>query len=172
MKESAQHQKAFEVYYGMGPQRSLAGVAARLNVSVGSVKLWSSSFGWSQRIAERDQALAAAVEQKSTRAEMDRTTRNRRIVEASLLRGARAVADGEVKPTFADLAKLIQLDTSLAEAGDPRDVLERQLRSMPPEELRALARSELRELASLLGEKGVLEVLDNPEEPLDRTRPD
>ena len=162
MKETPQHQKAFEVYYGQGPQRTLAALAAQVGASVASVKLWSRTFGWAARIAERDAALASAVEEKVTRVGLDRRTRNRKILEATIVRGSRAALDSGATPTFGDLVRLMTAEAELAEGPDPGEALERELRGMTPDELRAVARAELRELAEMLGETAVVELLDRP----------
>lgn len=159
MKEAAHHQRAFEAFYAMGQGRSLAALASQLNVSQASVKLWSRTFGWTQRIAERDAALASAVEEKTIHVAVDRRTRNRKIIEAGIVRAARAVANGDVKPSYADLEKFIRLEDQLEAQGGPRDG---DLRSKSVEELHAMGKAALRELASLLGETAVLEALDRP----------
>ena len=52
--EQPHHRKAFERYYALGDQRTYARLAAEIGVDVSTLKLWGRSFGWSQRIGERD----------------------------------------------------------------------------------------------------------------------
>jgi len=137
VREQAHHQRALEAYYGLGPGRSLAEVAKRVEASEASLKLWSRTFGWAARVEERDAAVATTVEEKATRVEVDRRTRNRKILEAGIIRGARAIADGEVKPTLQAIEGLIRLDEQLASQAAGDDAA-RELRSKAPEELRAL----------------------------------
>lgn len=163
MNETPRHQRAFETFFGLGTQRTLGALAELEGISLASAKLWSRTFNWAGRVAERDAALAAAVEEKTARVSIDRHTRNRKILEAGILRGARAVADGEVKPSLADIARFMTLEAELAAAPDTREALERELRAKTPEELRAVALAHLRELASMLGKTAVVELLDRPE---------
>jgi transposase len=56
--EQEHHSQAFEAYHQLGPKRSHKAVAEQLGVSVASVKNWSRSFRWQERIAERDAQIA------------------------------------------------------------------------------------------------------------------
>jgi hypothetical protein len=136
VKEAAHHRRAFEVFYSMGAKRSLAALAKRLNVSHASVKLWSRTFGWTQRIAERDESVAALVEKKATRSEVDRRSRNKQIVEAGIITAGRAIAEGKMTPTLSDLDRMIRLDLFLqGEADTPGDmkiVIEWPSTCLPP----------------------------------------
>jgi hypothetical protein len=57
-KERAHHARAFEHYYGLGEQRSYDRVAAEFSVAASTVKLWARSFGWQDRVKERDLVVA------------------------------------------------------------------------------------------------------------------
>ena len=49
-KESAKAFAAFSLYLNLGPQRSLAEVARKLNKSEGLIARWSSKFDWPARV--------------------------------------------------------------------------------------------------------------------------
>jgi hypothetical protein len=160
MKEAAHHRRAFEAYYAMGEKRTLPAVAKKLNVSHASVKLWSRSFGWGTRVAERDDSVADLVERKATKTEVDRHTRNRQIVQAGIIATARAIAEGRITPTLADLDRLVRLEGFLAGEADSRqEVIERELAGKTTAELKAMLKAELRGLAAYIGDDAEFEVL-------------
>jgi hypothetical protein len=137
----------------MGQNRSLPALAKRLNVSHAATKLWSRTFGWAARIEERDKAVAHLVEQKTVKQEVDRRTRNKQIVQAGIVAAARAIAEGRVHPTLADLDRLIRLENFLEGEADSRhELIPVDLRAKTTEELREMLREERRNLASLADE--------------------
>jgi hypothetical protein len=146
------------MYYSLGQVRSLIAVAAKLGVSATSVKTWSRAFSWQKRIDERDAAVAHVVEKKSVHAEVDRRMRNKKIVEAGIIAAARAIADGHVKPTLADLDRMLRLEAFLEGEPDSRqEVVERDLRGKTTAELLEMVRAEWRQLRDLVGEDAVFE---------------
>ena len=52
--EQPHHLRAFEFYNALGDKRSFALVAAEMGINVNTAKLWSRSFDWKRRIAERE----------------------------------------------------------------------------------------------------------------------
>ena len=115
MKEQAHHIKAFEYYYSLGESRSLEQVAEELKVSLASVKLWSSSFGWLQRVQEREAEVARTLASKAISEAMANRARNKQLIRMALLQLAKALADGKIKMNLLDLVKLIQLEELLDE---------------------------------------------------------
>ena len=115
MKEQEHHKKAFEYYYTLGESRSLPKVAARLGVSLASVKLWSRSFDWHQRLNDRDAEVARAMASRALSDEVENRARNKQLVKMALLQLAKAIAEGKIKMTLADLDKLIRLEAFLNE---------------------------------------------------------
>jgi transposase len=167
MRETARHHRAFETYYALGVGRTLPAVAEKLGVSVATVKRWSAAFSWQGRVLERDEAVAGIVERKATRAEVDRRTRNRQLVQAALITATWQITEGKVRATLGDLDRLIRLESFLEGEPDSRqEVIERDLRGKSTEELRAMVRSELRELAALTGvEDAEFELEERPKPP-------
>ncbi len=148
--EREHHKQAFETYYAFGLKRSHRAVASKLGVSVSTIKNWSRSFRWRERIAERDAQVARAVANRSINDEVDHLGRNLQIVRMALVRLAKAVADGHVKMTLGDLDKLIRLEGFLRNEPDSRqEVVFGDLRNKSREELRELVRQEVEVLKEL-----------------------
>ena len=96
MNEQEHHKKAFEFYYGMGEGRSYKKVAEEFGASTGAVKLWGRSFRWKRRVAERDAEVARSLADQSIKDGVDRSRRNRKIVEMGLIKVAQAIGRGEI----------------------------------------------------------------------------
>lgn len=117
MKEQEHQEKAFEFYYGLGEGRSYGLVAREFGVSLATVKTWGKVFGWAQRCRERDGQVARAMAERSLEENMEGLARNRRIVKLGLLQVAKAVAEGKIKVTMADLDRLVRLEEYLKGEG-------------------------------------------------------
>ena len=148
-KEQPHHQRAFEHYYGLGEQRSYERVATELGVAPSTVKLWARSFGWRDRLRERDLEVAREVADRTLTDEVSRRERSLQIVHLAMVQLAKAIAEGEVKMTLADLDKLIRLEAFLSEEpesrhelvlNDLRDKSDRELKEMVDRELQTLLR--------------------------------
>jgi len=107
--EQEHHKKAFEVYYAMGAKRNYRQVAQELDVSPRTVKLWARSFGWKERVAERETATARRVADRTLQSSVSGLERNHKIVEMAIVRLAKAIADGKVRMQLGDLERLIRL---------------------------------------------------------------
>ncbi len=111
--EQEHHKKAFEYYVALGEKRSFKLVAKQACVSLSTVKLWSRSFGWRQRIRERDAQIARRVADQTLQSDIDEQDRNKKIVRMALVRLAKAIADGKVRMQLSDLDRLIRLQSHL-----------------------------------------------------------
>lgn len=111
INEQGHHQKAFECYVALGEKRSFKQVAKQAGVSLSTIKLWSRSFGWRQRIRERDAQIARRVADQTLQSDIDEQDRNKRIVRMALVRLAKAIADGKVRMQLSDLDRLIRLQS-------------------------------------------------------------
>lgn len=150
MKETARHQKAFETYFALGPDRSLHELASKVGVSVAAAKKWSVAFSWKARVADRDQAVGGLVRERATKAEVDRRSQNRRIIEAGIISVARAIADGRVSPSLSDLDRLVRLQCFVeGEADSRQEIVQRDLAGKSAEELRAMLDAELHDLGAI-----------------------
>jgi transposase len=121
VKEQEHQTKAFEFYYGLGEGRSYGLVAREFGVSRATVKVWGEAFGWRQRCRERDAQAARAMAERSLEENVEGLARNRKIVKMGLLQVAKAVAEGKVKVTMADLDRLVRLEEYLREEGGPEN---------------------------------------------------
>jgi transposase len=111
--EQEHHKRAFEAYYALGAKRTYEKVAVELGVSASTVKLWSRSFSWSTRIAERDATAARQIADQSLQSTVDELGRNKKIVQMALVRLAKAIANGQIKMQMGDLDRLIRLQSHL-----------------------------------------------------------
>jgi transposase len=119
VKEQEHQEKAFEFYYGLGEGRSYSFVAREFGVALATIKVWGKAFGWRQRCKERDAQAARAMAERSLEENVEGLARNRKIVKMGLLQVAKAVAEGKVKVTMADLDRLVRLEEYLREEGGP-----------------------------------------------------
>lgn len=143
-KEQPHHLRAFEYYYGLGEQRSYERVATELSVAPSTVKLWARSFGWRDRLRERDLEIAREVAGRTMTAEVSRRERSLQIVHLAMVQLAKAIAEGEVRMTLADLDKLIRLEAFLSDEPESRhEFVVNDLRAMTDEELQELVKEEV-----------------------------
>lgn len=74
MTEKQKHRDTFEIYYGMGDNKSLVKLHQLLSEttpkslqkvpSLDTLKLWSRNFNWQERVLIRDKEVADKVEKK------------------------------------------------------------------------------------------------------------
>ena len=148
--EKEHNTQAFEAYYALGPKRSHSAVAKKLGVSVSTIKNWSRSFRWRERIAERDTQVAREVASRTINDSVSRQKRSLQIVQMSIVQLAKAISQGKVKMTLADLDKLIRLEAFLSDLPDTRtEVVFSDLKNKSTEELRTMMREELEMLKEL-----------------------
>ena len=88
------------------------------------MKSWGRTFCWKRRVGQRDAEVARAVADRSIEDAVERTLTIRMLVEVGLVRVAKAIAEGKVNVTVADLDRLIRLDEFLREDIDGRVILE------------------------------------------------
>lgn len=71
MKEELRHREAFEYYYSLGDTRTLPQVNQKFKVSLTSIKRWSGSFNWQDRVFQRDLEISKEMELKTNRTVID-----------------------------------------------------------------------------------------------------
>ncbi len=126
----------FHIHYELGPRRSLAKLRRRLSeidwpISLSTLKLYSSSGGWQQRIAQLDAEVAERKNESSMRAIMEMDERHAQLDRA--LQGAGGSA----------LRRLLQDDERLS-AMRPAEIV-RLLELGMRDERRAVGDSAVRE---------------------------
>lgn len=114
MKEKERHRLAFERYAAMGPGRSLTRLAKEMNVSESAVKQWSRELRWTERLEARSREAAENLAKESVRDEVDERKGDEQMVRLSLVTIAKALVEGRIKPTLADLDRMLRLKRGLA----------------------------------------------------------
>ena len=148
--ERVHHERAFEYYFVLGEQRSYRKVAREFEVSESTVKLWGRSFGWKERVRDRDLDIAREVARRTLSEEVSHRERSLQIVQMALVQLARAIVDGNVKMTLGDLDKLIRLEAFLSDQPDSRqEIVFADLKNKSTEELREMVREEVQMLKDL-----------------------
>jgi hypothetical protein len=149
-KEQPHHLRAFEHYYGLGEQRSYERVAAEFSVASSTVKLWARSFGWHDRIRERDLEIARDVAGRTMSGEVTRRERSLQIVHMAMVQLAKAIAEGDMRMTLSDLDKLIRLEAFLSDEPESRhELVLNDLKAKSDSELREMVKHEIGILAQL-----------------------
>ena len=152
-KEQPHHLRAFEHYYALGEQRSYERVSAEFSVAPSTMKLWARSFAWQDRVRERDLEVAREVADRTVTGEIDRRERSLQIVHMALVQLAKAIAEGDIRMTLADLDKLIRLEAFLSDEPESRhEVVLSELKNKSDQELRELVRREVEVLRAIEGE--------------------
>ena len=121
--EQDHHRKAFELYYEQGERRTHKRVARDLGVSTSTIKLWSRSFDWRGRIAERDAETARRVADRVLETRVGERARNTRIVHMALVKLAKGIAEDRVRMQMGDLDRLIRLQDELDPTARERESL-------------------------------------------------
>ena len=151
-KEQPHHLRAFEHYYGLGEQRSYERVAAEFSVAPSTVKLWARSFGWQERVRERDIEVAREVAGRTMSDEVNRRERRVQIVHLALMQLAKAIAEGDIRMTLSDLDKLIRLEAFLSDEPESRhELVMNDLRDKSDSELQEIVRQEMELLRGIDG---------------------
>jgi hypothetical protein len=88
-------------------------VAQEFGVSLGTVKVWGREFRWRRRVRERNAEVAKALADQGLEQGVEALARNRKLVKMGLIRVAKAIAEGRMKVTMADLDRLIRLEEFL-----------------------------------------------------------
>src|SRR4029077_12248762 len=118
--ETGKQERAFETYYGLGFGRSYAAVAKSLGISEATVKQWGRTLKWQKRVEERDLEVPRTVADRALKGESEHRERQLQIVRMALFHVAKAIAEGKVKATMADLDRLIRLERFLSDEPDSR----------------------------------------------------
>ncbi len=155
VREQPHQERAFECYYSLGERRSYDKVAHEFGVATSTVKTWGRSFGWKQRIQEREIEIAREVASRTISNEVSYRERNLKIVNAAMARLAKGIVDGTVRMNMGDLDRLIRLESFLRDEPDSRqEIVFPDLRDKSREELREMVRQEMETLKELEGRGG------------------
>jgi hypothetical protein len=127
-RETARAFEAFQVYLGMGADRSLARVGAKLGKNTVTIERWSAKFGWLNRVKAHAEYLAEAEREATAvlvRAKAVDWVRRREVLLESewemhgkCLEAARKALDAFLaKPTvyanLADISRMLEVASKL-----------------------------------------------------------
>ena len=151
MKEREDQRLAFEQYFEMGHGRSLSKLAQKIGVSASTVKSWSREFGWKERLRVRERDVVTATAKGAIKSQADVRRRNEQLLQLALVQIAKALAEGRVRITLADLDRLLRLEEFMAgRADNRREVIQRELEGKSIDELKATLRDEVESLGGLI----------------------
>lgn len=120
-KETLQHKEAFEVYYGMGANRSLKTVSEKCNVSHIAVKKWSTAFNWTDRIVHRDNMNAKKLAKKTDNQIVKDKETYVKMIKAMSGNVVKDIKSGTLRvENVQDFERLIRLHLLLA--GEPTEI--------------------------------------------------
>lgn len=119
-RETARMAEAFEYYYLLGDDRSTLKVSQQFHVNHRTVQYWADSFGWPERVAQRDIEIAQELQRKTLKDIVDTKANYRKIIKIAVknLVDNLTEQDEEGNPkikvtSIADLEKLVKLDMLL-----------------------------------------------------------
>jgi len=108
--ETLEMREAFEYYYSLGEARGLKATAAFMNRGFASIKRWSTSFGWIERVKARDAAVGAKMEEKAIHNQVTSKMEYRSIIRELVEKFKIDVENGTIKirsvKSFIELAAL------------------------------------------------------------------
>ena len=133
-QEEERHRLAFEAYSALGARRTYDQIAQQLGLSSSTIKLWSRTFQWRQRIAQRDAEAARQIADRSAQSSLEDRDRDLKIVRMAKMKLTKDIAEGKVKGKFPDLDMLIRMEAELL--GSASDRLSWIDRETDPEKLR------------------------------------
>lgn len=141
--EDPRHQQAFELYLSQGPKRSYRRVAQQMGLSTSTIKLWSRTQGWRDRIVECEVRKARQLADSTQMGPDPENVRNLKIVHAALMRIAKAIAEGRVPVRMGDLERMVRLEEHLTGTHglSPQQLARyiemiKEVESIPPEQMK------------------------------------
>lgn len=115
-RETARAMEAFEVYYLMGIERSLARVSDEMGISIGTVTKWSTKYNWVERVKQRDEKNMRLVAYADDKAYVESLRGYAKIVDESIKKYNEALTKGKVVVNNPkDLDKLMRLSFELSD---------------------------------------------------------
>ena len=112
-KETLKHKEAFELYYGLGNERSLQKVADEYGVTLKAVHQWNVSFNWQERVVQRDTEIGRKLQERNIDTILNEKANYRKIIKLAVGQIVDSMREGEITYKIQDLDKLIRLDMYL-----------------------------------------------------------
>ena len=112
MKETLKHQEVFNLYYGMGKDRSLAKLREKMSsespykaFNLKTLQRWSKEFNWQERIIQRDIQVAKGLEKQMLASIVSTKAKYRKeiadslsVIRAALLMVAKKLKERVIEP--------------------------------------------------------------------------
>lgn len=116
--ETLEMREAFEYYYSLGSSRTLQAVAKKFNRHLATVKRWSISFNWQQRVEQRDKEVGKELEKRATEAAVASRQLYRETIRKMVDEFIRAVEAGKIRiRNIHEFEKIVRLDMDLMAMG-------------------------------------------------------
>lgn len=110
----AEQEEAFNRYYAMGKNRSLKKLAEEVGLSLMTMKRWSSSLGWSDRIRYKDAMLAGKIEAKIDEAIVKSAADKQKFIYDILTKAREDFNNGLLRvKTINDLEKIMRISNDM-----------------------------------------------------------
>ena len=134
MKETLKHTEAFELFYGMGSERSLQKLSSALHISRQALTNWSRQFNWQDRVQLRDANNAKRLEAKTDTKIVDDKAKMLSIVKYGLNVFSEKLKKGQIEITsIADLDKLVK--NALLLQGESTEITKMDLSGLSTDQL-------------------------------------
>lgn len=111
--EKLKHKEAFEYYYALGDGRTLQKVADEFGVNYLTIMKWRDSFGWVERIQERDNEIANKIKEETMNSIVNEKKNYRKIIKLAITQIVGKMQEGDLRYNIADLDRLVRLDLHL-----------------------------------------------------------
>ncbi len=127
-----------------------SGTSNNPSVTHTTLKAWGRSFGWKQRIQEREIEIAREVASRNIADEVNHRERSLKIVNVAMVKLAKGIVNETVKMNMADLDRLVRLEKFLRGEPDSREaIVFPDLKDKSRDEIQELVREELEVLKEL-----------------------
>jgi len=112
--DTLERKEAFEYYYSLGEERSLQKTAEFTGKGFATIKRWSRSLNWTERVKQRDLELATKLEKKTNHTILTSKVEYRGAIRELVEQFKQDVADGVIKiKSVQDFEKIVRLDMDL-----------------------------------------------------------
>jgi hypothetical protein len=112
--DTLERKEAFEYYYSLGEERSLQKTAEFTGKGFATIKRWSRSLNWTERVKQRDLELASKLEKKTNHTILTSKVEYRGAIRSLVEKFKEDVANGDIKiKSVQDFEKIVRLDMDL-----------------------------------------------------------
>lgn len=128
MKETPIQKEAFETYCRLGFERTYAKIGVKFGRAIRTVEKWGRDLNWQVRVQEwESNNRKKAAERQEVEQEVDWLQRDLKIVKRAIYEHAKAISNGDLKPTYKSLESLMNLEIKLRTGYDQSISVRHQL---------------------------------------------